>query len=237
MRTSPVRLLLCASIACAGFIAESSAQVSEPRSLLIRYKEHVAMKWGEPSFGTGAKVTYAFVRHSVRIENGLQRNGVCTEIAPLGKVFALPMRVLMEETRAALARWAAVTNLDFVEVAQTNAEILIGSLPHESGAPHGIKSRVNLVATPPSSGNVSTIRKAAICLRQDVSWTLGGGGWDVRVALTHELGHVIGIDHPEHVAPGEGKEWPVMHNRFAPSPELTRSDIVGAVSLYGARVF
>lgn len=202
------------------------------------------VKWadaaGSSRLGEGAVVRWGFVRHSSDFGPGLRnRDAHCSRLMPIQRLNPLSREIVERETRTAFARWAAETNIIFVEVPQEEADVLIATQEIGYRA-----AWVNLrVAFSSEEENAHRIVRAAICLNPDALWALYGDSdqdvWDIRVALTHEIGHVIGLDHPRRgylVRASMVEQMPVMWHVPVSEPTLLKEDGDGARYLYGPRV-
>jgi Matrixin len=83
-----------------------------------------------------------------------------------------------------------------------------------------------------AAGAIAPLTRATICLNPLIPWEIGPvpvalGGLDLRVALAHEIGHAIGLDHP-------GPSGTLMGYRTQPELDgLMPGDVAGARALYG----
>jgi Matrixin len=209
------------------------------------------VKWGQPKWGAGATVTYAFASGS-RTSPGARN---CASLLPfdeLVKRTGLPGRQVESEAESAFAAWAQVTGLSFVETkdparadivigaqgnpagrAFTNVELDAGPVAEAPAAERGF----TISAEPPSPAakpqGLRQIHKALICFNPLAKWKIGFDGnldvYDIRYTLTHEIGHAIGLDHP-------GVAGALMDFRYDEKQKsLTRGDVDAAQRLYGAQ--
>lgn len=153
-------------------------------------------KWGSPTFGTGATVTYSFMNSGV----SCAAEGAGCTISALG-TFGPSFSVWKTEIENAMAAWAAVANLTFVQVADQgeafNAAQLSGDLRfggHSLDGPFGTLAHGYF---PPVNGN-----SAAGDLHYDAGecWEaamdgFGDGCFNIFQVTAHELGHALGLDH------------------------------------------
>jgi Matrixin len=208
------------------------------------------VKWGQPKWGTGATVTYAFASGSKTSPQA--RN--CAVLLPFDDLIektGLPGRQVRSEAEAAFAAWAKVTGLNFVESKDSAAaDIVIGTQGNPGGraftnveleaspmaeAPAAERG-FTVSADPPSVGaepkGLRPIREALICFNPLAKWKIGFDGnldvYDIRYTLTHEIGHAIGLDHP-------GVAGALMDFRYDEKHSgLTQGDVDAARQLYGA---
>jgi Zn-dependent peptidase ImmA (M78 family) len=81
------------------------------------------------------------------------------------------------------------------------------------------------------NATVHSIKRASICLNPLKAWKIGFDGnldaYDLRFTFMHEIGHALGLDHPE-------QRSQLMHFKYDESRTgLQAGDIAGAVKLYG----
>jgi Matrixin len=184
------------------------------------------VKWGADK-GAPATVTYAFVRE--RMQFASARN--CTGMDSPDELLAASKidRALFErEVRTAFDMWEQVTNIVFREISDvTTAGILIGAQLEPEG--HAFAN----VVYRPGESSIREIEKSLICLNPVKQWKVGFDGslavYDVRYTIAHEIGHAIGLDHPD--SGGQLMSF-TYHERFR---DLQVGDIEGAIRLYGTR--
>lgn len=133
--------------------------------------------------------------------------------------------------RAALASWASITNIDFVEVPPSqNPVITFGwhAGDHGDGSSFDGPGRVLAHAFyPPPCGGVH----AGKChYDEGEQWASDPSqGIDLQTVALHEIGHIIGLDH-------SNVGGAVMFPTYAGERRaLTPDDIAGAQALYGKR--
>ncbi len=158
------------------------------------------------------------------------------------------------ELEAAFQTWEKVADIVFVEAADPgSANIVIGAADDPGGrAFANLRYRSEKGFTPvtmalgkfdaPASaapkeqsadGSMVPIDQAYVCLNPRSHWKIGFDGnldiYDLRHTFTHEVGHAIGLDHPDSTGA-------VMAFRYDERVrELQPSDIAGVQRLYGAR--
>lgn len=178
-------------------------------------------KWGGPVMGTpGGVVTWS-----------IMGAGIATDATPtvaLGSIFPVGFHA---EIVAAFAAWSAVANISFMEVPDSgtpfNAAGALGDIrigAHTFDGPggtlaHGFYPPVNGVT---AAGDIH-FDSAEV-------WKIGfgGGGFDIKQVLMHEIGHAIGL---EHTAVPASLMNPFYTEAFA---GLQADDIAGGVFIYGS---
>lgn len=188
-------------------------------------------KWGSPTMGTGATVTYSFMA------DGTSCAGECsTSITSLDTLFnslGISDADWMGAVLAAFAAWSAVADITFVEVAdlgeafnaatQLSGDIRLGA--HTFDGPGGTLAHGYF---PPVNG-----ASAAGDIHFDIAETwkvgFGGPGFDIFQVMAHEIGHAIGLDHT-------GVPNSLMNPFYTEAfLGLQADDIAGAQFIYGAR--
>jgi hypothetical protein len=123
--------------------------------------------------------------------------------------------------------WQAAANITFREVEAPNtADILIGAQAEPEGW-----AFTNVFYDPHSAEPIKPISQSLICLNPLKQWKVGFDGdlkvYDLRYTLAHEIGHAIGLDHPD-----VGRQ--IMGYRYEEEfNELQAGDVAGALQLYG----
>jgi hypothetical protein len=183
------------------------------------------LKWGGPAAGSGAIVTYADVDSDRAFADA--RN--CPAVAPLDGLLAashIARATFDQERDAAFAAWSSVADIRFRKVDAFDADILIGA----EAVPTG-RAFTNVDYRDRGIAERASLTRSVICLNPELPWKVGFDGnlnvYDLRYALTHEIGHAIGLDHP-------GRTGELMDFRYREdfrAPQL--GDIAGATFLYG----
>jgi hypothetical protein len=183
------------------------------------------VKWGAPSMGAGATVTYAIATTSSSasgIENCRKTEGI-NELLARSHV---KKRVFERALHRAFKLWSDVSDVYFVPApAGKTADLVIAA----EAVPDGI-AYSDVTPKPASATHVGTIARAIICLNPEARWTTVGHDNDsyrLFYVLAHEIGHTIGLDHPN----PSGELMSFEYSRTLQS--LQPGDIAGAVSLYG----
>ncbi len=174
-----------------------------------------------------AIVTYAVVSNPMRYPKA--RN--CASIVPLDGLLAtsrIDQADFDREVAAAFAAWQQVANIEFRKTGDPgSAGILIGAQAQPLGHAY---ANVDYRLGP---GKVREIDKSLICLNPDKSWKIGFDGslavYDLRYTIAHEIGHAIGLDHPD---PADQLMSFKYHEGFR-TPQ--NGDVEGAIRLYGRR--
>jgi len=159
-----------------------------------------------------------------------------------------------KELHSALRAWENAADIAFVEVSDPRlANIVIGAAEDPGGrAFANLSYRSETGITPvtmalgkpspvpvaragssESDGSIVAIDQAYVCLNPKSRWKIGFDGnldvYDLRHTFTHEVGHAIGLDHPDSTGA-------VMAFRYDERVRnLQPSDIEGVRRLYGAR--
>ena len=190
-------------------------------------------KWGSPTFGTGATITYSYMPSGTSCATPPEPAGcTITDISSAG-LGAVAGGVVKSIIRAAFDAWEAVANLTFVEVADDGAafnaptasgDIRIGG--HVFDGPSGVLAHAYF---PPPNGTT-----AAGDMHFDIAeaWKngFGGTGIDIFQVAAHEIGHSIGL---RHTAVAGSLMNPFYTEAFS-GPQA--DDIAGAVHIYGEPV-
>ncbi len=184
------------------------------------------LKWGAPRLGSGTRVSYAVVAREQSFPGA--RN--CSRLGPMQQMLArsrVPGSMFQRELRQAFDAWEAVAGITFAPGDAESADILIGVQITPRGRAFTNVSYDQSLSTP----GVRSITRALICFNPTQPWKIGFDGdldvYDLRYTLMHEIGHAIGLNHPN--AQGALMYFD-YHEKFR---TLQAGDVQGAVSLYG----
>jgi len=176
-------------------------------------------KWGNPTLGTGATISYSFMPSGPICDGGQ----ICSSLDSF-----MPTGFVSEIERAFDA-WSSVANLTFFNVADDGANL---GWPTTSGdirfGGHAFDGSGGVLAHgffPPNNGF-----SAAGDIHFDSTdvWSIGGlTGFDIFWVALHEIGHALGLGHEE-------TETSVMGPFYNPLLNtLQADDIAGIQYLYG----
>ena len=198
-------------------------------------------------------------RYSVQSGRSILSPSNCAKMHAFGDIVTVSPGITeekaKEELHLAFEAWEKVADIDFVEVEDPHfADIVIGAADDPGGRAFAnlsyrsakgvtpVTMALGNTASPPlpapsaeESGDSSMIPidQAYVCLNPKSRWKTGFDGnldiYDLRHTFMHEIGHAIGLDHPDVTGA-------VMAFRYDEQvSELQPSDISGAQRLYGAR--
>ena len=209
-------------------VAVTAGTGTGPRAQPFRLLEldGAPVKWGDGQAGGGAVVSYRTVGQPVSFPDGIN----CPFMNPIARLAdgAGPRAIdLPAELRAAMRLWEAAANIRFREAPDMeSADLLIGVQRDPRGIAYtGIRFDRR------RNRRFSRITRAAICLNPRAVWETEPDGstatYGIARVLAHEIGHVIGLDHP-------GPRGQLMGYRYSEDPAvLNPGDIAGARLLYG----
>jgi hypothetical protein len=185
------------------------------------------VRWQASADGSPRVVTYRVVAETAQFPGA--RN--CRKLAPLDGLIqssGLTHAAVTEELRAAFAMWEAAAHITFREAPEgTPADILIGAQVEPEGW-----AFADVFYDSASPEAIKPISRALVCLNPLRRWKVGFDGdlkvYDLRYTLAHEIGHAIGLDHPNGGSQVMGYRYDEQFRTLQPG------DVHGAALLYGA---
>ncbi len=225
---------------------------------LLRVGGHL-MRWAPEAPGATTVITYSILTdaYNVQSNRSILSPSNCAKMHSFADIVAVSPGISEKkaktELKAAFQAWEKVADISFVEIDDPHlANIVIGAADDPGGRAFAnlsyrsergvtpVTMALGKPATAPTASSSSTgdgsiveIDQAYVCLNPKSRWKTGFDGnldvYDLRHTFTHEVGHAIGLDHPD--ATGA-----VMAFRYDERVrELQPSDIAGVQRLYGAR--
>ncbi len=180
-------------------------------------------KWGNPTFGTGAAISYSFI--PTEVDCSVESVGNCTGFAEF-----LPNGYETEIQRA-LNAWSSVANITFTQVVDDgtplNSTTNSGNIRFGGHSIDGASGTLAHGFFPPANGN-----SIAGDIHFDIAenWTINNAiGIDIYWVALHEIGHALGLGHEEN-----SNILAVMNPFYNPTLSfLQADDIVGIQTIYG----
>jgi len=194
-----------------------------------------SVKWGAPVLGQGAIISYTVIKGPSKITGNVNCRSI-TGIETLLAHSQMTRSAFDHELAAALAMWQSAANIRFVPARHAaKADIVFSA----EAQPDGI-GYADVALAGNGERNVSRLKRGIVCLNPEIRWNTGAK-WDadsapesnpgvqLRYALAHEIGHVLGLDHP-------GPEGELMSFEYGPRLDgLKPGDMAGIAALYGKR--
>jgi len=167
------------------------------------------LKWGEGELGTPAVVTYGFVTEPTVFDGNVGEVARCRNLVPLaGSLPGITQEELDATAAYAFGEWSALSGMEFKRAAPgERPQVLLGAQTKPSGV-----AWTNLRAKSSAGRGFHRITAGAICFspRPKMNgwpkarvWRIAKNGEvlepeeDFAYGLVHEVGHVVGVDHPD----------------------------------------
>lgn len=205
-----------------------SAGAAESKLFRILKLDGHQVRWQPPANGPRI-ITYRLLDGPTDF-GGARNCGKMTGLDGLAAESRLNMTSIRAEIAAAFALWEAVANLRFQEAtAAGHADIYIGAQRDPEGW-----AFADVFYDSAAPETTKPISRSLVCLNPTKRWKFGFDGdlktYDVRYTVAHEIGHAIGLDHPQDIGQMMGFRY---EERFR---SLQPGDVSGAIALYGPSV-
>jgi hypothetical protein len=189
------------------------------------------VKWGNPTFGTGASITWSLIDNVVACDDTF----ISCEETTVTPINSFLPSGFEDEIRRAFDTWAAVADLTFTEITDGNGAFGDNTDP----ASYIADIRFGGMYIDGASGN-NTLGYAyypytSYAAAGDVILDSGnnfsilsapGPGIDIFTLVLHELGHSLGIGHTDIIDA-------VMYPNYSFATGLSPDDIAAVQELYG----
>lgn len=164
--------------------------------------ELLEVKWGEPTYGTPS--------------------GTVTWSGDLGGDLILASGTsdadIDAALQSALTAWEGVAAVDFLEV-DSGGDFSIGVAPYEGNI-------AGVASYGPNLAGLNSLVSGSITFNSNMVWDdYGDGGTDFYAVALHELGHILGLAHPD--------DPTQIMNATIFADDLGDGDIAGAQFIYG----
>jgi len=200
----------------------------------LRIEGHM-VKWGPPILGTGATITYAVVTGPSAIAGSVN----CLRTAGIGGVLKrshVTRKLFDRELAGAIEMWQSSADLHFVaSKSLREADIVFAAEADSAGI-----AFADVALDRSTAGGVTRLKRGIVCLNPAVQWSAAPDGrydstttdrasYRLRYTLAHEIGHILGLDHP-------GPDGELMSFEYGQKRDgLGQGDIAGITLLYGRR--
>ena len=203
----------------------SAASAADAENYKILRLDGNNVRW-QPVVGKTPVISYAIATRQMDFPGA--RN--CQKITAPDELLAasaLTISTFRTEVAAAFAMWQEVADIHFREAeSAADADIILGAQVDPTG--HAF---ADVFYDAASRERLKPISKALVCLNPSKPWKIGFNGdlrtYDIRYTIAHEIGHAIGLDHPNGAGQIMGYRY---EERFR---QLQPGDVAGAVILYG----
>ncbi len=247
-----MRELVLSVLAIVSFVCSAEA------GTLLRVEGRM-IRWAPETLGATTVITYSILNspYTVHSDKNILSPSNCARMHAFRDIVssspAVAEEKAKEELEAAFHAWENVANITFVEFSNPSlANIVIGAaddpggrafaklkLHQREGSHPGYdgarQARAAALAIRKRAGRhfCRSYHQAYVCLNPKSKWKASFDGnldvYDLRHTFTHEVGHAIGLDHPD-------SSGAVMAFRYDERVrESQPSDIDGVQKLYGAR--
>jgi len=210
--------LLCSVIGAAAAVDAESYKILRLDGNNVRW---------QPVAGKAPVISYAIASQAMDYP-GARNCQKVTAPDELLAASALTLSTFRNEVAAAFAMWQTVADIHFREAeSAAEADIVLGAQVEPTG--HAF---ADVFYDAASRERLKPISKALVCLNPSKPWKIGFNGdlrtYDIRYTIAHEIGHAIGLDHPNGAGQIMGYRY---EERFR---QLQPGDVAGAVVLYGS---
>lgn len=221
-------LTFAATLALAASFMSSSAHAQATGSdsyKLLRLDGHT-VRWPHRIEGQDFVLTYRVLTEFQSFD-GARNCGRMTGLSGIEKRSNLVSAQFRAELQAAFGMWERAADIRFREVPDGEAaNILIGAQADPEGW-----AFADVFYNSAAPEEIKPITRSLVCLNPERHWKIGFDGnlgvYDLRYTLAHEIGHAIGLDHPN----GAGQ---MMGYRYEERFRLLQDgDVAGAVAIYG----